>query len=137
MESVKSIGTPQRKPSAEEVETENGAVDAFDPSRAIVPYVAFGWFTVTPGVDVVSVAVTPVAIAQPTLATLTATLTHSSRLIAPLLLAPLSSIVDDAKVSFGDPVRQKLRDAVPFAATVTLCDADGAQRRNGADAETV
>src|SRR5436305_13849658 len=116
MLSVKSIGTPQRNPSAEEVEKENGVADAAEPSRAIVPYAAFGWFTVTPGVDVASVALTPVATAQPTLATLTFSFTHSSRLTAPLLLPALSSIVDEAKVRLGVPVRQKLRDAVPFAA---------------------
>ena len=134
---VRSIGTPHWNPSAEEVEIENGASDAFEPSRAIVWYAAFGWLTVTPGVVVASVALTPVATAQPMLATLTASLTHSSRLTAPLLLPALSSIVDEEKVSFGEPVRQKLRDALPFAATVTLCDADGAQRRSGADAEMV
>ena len=90
---------------------------------------------VTEPVD--SVAVTLEATPQPSFAIVTGSLTHSSLLITPLLLAALSSIVDEAKVSFGDPVRQKLRDTVPFAATVTLCDADGAQLRSGADAEAV
>ena len=91
----------------------------------------------TPGVDVDRVAFTPVAIAHPTLATPAESLMHSSLFTAPLLLAALSSIDEEAKVSFGDPVRQKLREAEPFAATVTLWDEDGAQLRSGAEAETV
>ena len=69
--------------------------------------------TETPGVVVDSVAVTLVATPQPSFAIVTGSLMHSSLLITPLLLAALSSIVEETKSNTGEPVRQKFRVAVP------------------------
>jgi hypothetical protein len=92
-------------------------------SMTMSGYVALPWTTVTPGVDVVSVAEIADSVAQPMFSTPTFRLTHSSRLTTPLPLPDESSIVTPLDWRFEVPVMQKSWVAVPPLVGLTGAEA--------------
>ena len=89
-------------------------------SIAIFGYVALPCVTVTPAVEVVSVAEMADSVAQPLFLTPRLRLMHSFLLITPLLLPEVaSSMVTPFDWRFDVPVMQKFCAAEPLPGTVT------------------